>query len=138
MLPFGFVQSPIVASICLFKSGLGRHLGTLAKSKDAVVSVYMDDIIISLKEKPLASQVVADVKKAAVKSNFELNDAKEEGPSDEITSFNINLSHNHLAITSERIIQFASDYANADNDFQREGFKRYIASVNPEQVKLLS
>lgn len=48
ILPFGFVQSPIIASICLFKSSLGKHLNKLPFTKDVVVSVYMDDIIISV------------------------------------------------------------------------------------------
>lgn len=47
ILPFGFVQSPIIASMCLKKSALGRHLSRLESQKDFIVSVYMDDILVS-------------------------------------------------------------------------------------------
>jgi hypothetical protein len=47
ILPFGFVQSPILASLCLHKSRLGVFLDLLNEGDDFVVSVYMDDIIIS-------------------------------------------------------------------------------------------
>ncbi|HEB57236.1 MAG TPA: hypothetical protein ENI98_13240 [Gammaproteobacteria bacterium] len=46
ILPFGFVQSPIIASLCLSKSALGRYLDKLG-STGFKVTVYMDDIIIS-------------------------------------------------------------------------------------------
>ena len=46
ILPYGFVQSVIIASFCLHKSALGRYLNKLGGS-GFKVSVYMDDIIVS-------------------------------------------------------------------------------------------
>lgn len=44
ILPFGFVQLPIISSLCLFNSSLGNYL----HNSGINVSVYMDDIIISI------------------------------------------------------------------------------------------
>ena len=137
ILPFGFVQSPIIASRCLFSSSLGKHLNSLSRTKNLVVSVYMDDIIISMKTQESAELVVNDVKKEAEKSKFVLNEVKEEGPAVEITAFNIKLSHRKLKIEPERISKFINDYMNSESDNQRNGYRRYIASVNPAQSKLL-
>jgi hypothetical protein len=46
VLPFGFVQSPLIASICLHKSALGNRLQGLQK-EGVTVSVYVDDLILS-------------------------------------------------------------------------------------------
>jgi hypothetical protein len=47
VLPFGFVQSPLMAGLCLANSKLGATLARLAKK--FTVTVYVDDIVISTK-----------------------------------------------------------------------------------------
>ena len=47
MLPYGFVQSPILASLALGESRLGKRLCTIAELPQTAVSVYVDDIIVS-------------------------------------------------------------------------------------------
>lgn len=44
-LPYGFVQSPILATLVMMRSGVGDLLRTIGP--DVAVSVYMDDISLS-------------------------------------------------------------------------------------------
>jgi Reverse transcriptase (RNA-dependent DNA polymerase) len=45
-LPFGFPQSPLLATLALSRSALGRQL-ELIRTQNIRVSIYMDDIILS-------------------------------------------------------------------------------------------
>lgn len=138
ILPFGFVQSPIIASLCLHKSYLGETIAKLSNTVGINLSVYMDDIIISLNDKTKAEEVLERVQDAAERSSFMLNPAKTEGPSEQITSFNINLSYDNVEIEQERFDIFINDYNNATaNSHQKEGYKNYIKSVNSNQSTLL-
>lgn len=138
MLPFGFVQSPILASVCLSKSALGRRLRELHKHPDFTVSVYMDDIIISADRLTLLGDVLQSVTDAADKAGFPLNSEKQEGPGSGVTSFNVTLRHGDLRITDDRMDKFAAAYTASTNKHQREGILGYVNSVNPEQAKILS
>jgi hypothetical protein len=138
ILPFGFVQSPIIASLCLHESFLGNTLDKLTNAPDVNVSIYMDDIIISSKNESQSVDILKKIKKAADKSFFVLNAKKEEGPAEQITSFNINLSHDNTEIDAIRFSQFYNDFHDPDaNKIQRDGYKNYIKSVNPNQSTLL-
>jgi len=134
ILPFGFVQSPIIASICLHKSRLSKCLYNLNKLDGVIVSVYMDDIIISGNDFTSLQKVLDEVKVAAERSGFPLNPEKEEGPSEKITAFNIELSHGLLKITDSRFNDFYDTYKVSDNINQRQGIIGYVSSVNQEQV----
>lgn len=74
ILPFGFVQSPIIASICLSKSALGRYLSRLKHRKGLAVSVYMDDILVSGDNPEELLQEMAKIKAASEKSELPLNE----------------------------------------------------------------
>ncbi|NTU72716.1 reverse transcriptase [Candidatus Roizmanbacteria bacterium] len=138
ILPFGFVQSPIIASLCLHKSYLGETITKLSNTVGINLSVYMDDIIISLNDQQKADMVLERVQDAAERSSFLLNPAKTEGPAEQITSFNINLSHDNIEIEQERFDKFKNDYNSATaNSHQKQGYKNYIKSVNPNQSTLL-
>lgn len=138
MLPFGFVQSPILASLCLSYSTLGKTLRKLSSHKDVKVSIYMDDILISMNNSAHASAILDRVKRAAKRSNFVFNAKKQEGPAEQITSFNINLSHDNTEIDEKRFLKFYADFHDPDaSEWQQDGYKNYIKSVNPNQSKLL-
>lgn len=58
-LPFGFCQSPILATLVLERSVLGRELKRLATA-GFHVSVYMDDIVLSSNdERPLGKKAAS-------------------------------------------------------------------------------
>lgn len=134
ILPFGFVQSPLIASLCLQRSRLGRYLSDLNKMEDFKVSVYMDDIVISSSHDVDLSNVLREVKEIAEKAGFPLNSAKEEGPAGKITAFNIELSKNTLALTDERLQEFIMAYRETDNLNVKSGIVGYVTTVNKDQA----
>lgn len=136
MIPYGFPQSQILASVCLYNSALGVLLNKIFNARDVVVSVYVDDIIISSDtiEKLKAAEEL--VKVSAIKAGFELNSLKQQGPSQEINSFNIDISKQGLKISESRMNLFQSRIWNASPE-EMAGIHSYVNSVNPMQLNLL-
>ena len=138
VLPFGFVQSPIIASLCLYKSALGKFINGL-EGKGFTVSVYMDDIIISTSlSYEEAANIFEALKQKATRSHLELNPEKTIGPVDQITAFNINLSKNNLEITDQRLTDFENRLLNTENDYVINGILGYVKTVCPKQVARLT
>lgn len=137
ILPFGFVQSPIIASVCLSKSALGLHLSRLEQQKAFIVSVYMDDILVSGNDPEELKLQMALIKAASERSGLPLNNEKQEGPEDCVTAFNILISKGSLEITPSRLQEFAYTFSNSTNDHQRAGILNYVATVNHSQADLL-
>ena len=137
ILPFGFVQSPLIASLCLQQSRLGNYLKELYSKKGISVSVYMDDIIISGNNLTNLTLILKKIKLVAEKSKFALNSDKEEGPAKMITAFNIELSHDLLKVSDTRFRVFFADYKMTENENKRNGILGYILSVNKEQASEL-
>lgn len=138
ILPFGFVQSPVIASLCLQQSRLGKYLNELYNQNGISVSVYMDDIIISGNNSRDLQVILEKTKNISERSKFTLNPDKEEGPSKRITAFNIELSHQLLRISDSRFESFCIDYAMTENENKRNGILGYILSVNQEQANKIS
>ncbi|SDZ05786.1 reverse transcriptase domain-containing protein [Nitrosomonas halophila] len=135
ILPFGFVQSPIIASICLSKSALGRHLTSLKQQNEYAVSIYMDDILVSANNSEKLMMEIMRIKAASEKSKLLLNAAKQVGPDTRIKAFNIEISQDLLQITPSKLQELANTYATSENDHQRAGIFNYVLSVNPSQVE---
>lgn len=133
MLPFGFVQSPILASLCLYKSALGSYLRKLNSQDGITVSVYVDDIVISTNDEAILNDIMTNIKCAANRAGFNLNDKKEEGPSIKITAFNIELANQSMEITAVRINQLKHAYEITDSENVKQGISGYIMSVNENQ-----
>lgn len=137
VLPYGFVQSPIIASLCLDKSQLGRCIREL-NSKDFTVTVYVDDIIISHPDSlEAATTAFEEIKESASRSRFVLNRSKSAPPSDTVTAFNINLSKDYMEIASERYGEFQSRLSDCD-EATKNGILGYVRSVNLDQETALS
>ena len=134
ILPFGFVQSPALASLCLDKSKLGRVLRNI-NNLDVSVSVYMDDIILSSNDKALLYKSLKKVEEASEKSKFPLNKDKKNNPSNKVTVFNIDLSRGKLQINNKRIKEFQSAYEKTGLDEEKKGILNYIKTINPIQEK---
>lgn len=135
ILPFGFVQSSIIASICFSESALGRQLEKLNRASDISVSVYVDDIILSSDNCPSLMDVLQIIQKASTRSGFFLNDKKQEGPGHTITAFNIHLSQGEMRLTRERLELLKKDYRETDSEYVRSGIVAYVKTVNEEQAR---
>jgi len=135
IIPFGFVQSPIVASLCLAESALGRHLNTLHRRRSVKVSVYVDDIILSSKDPDAVGDELLDgLKKAGHRSRLFFSAEKSQGPGPTIKAFNIELCSKSMRIEDGRMAEFIEALKSSAHPFQRAGILGYIGSVNSDQA----
>jgi hypothetical protein len=132
-LPYGFVQSPILASICLHKSYLGMVLSRL-QTQDIKISVYMDDIVLSGQALDALNSVFDTVKTAARKAGFELNSIKEIQPQPSMCCFNIDIKHDQLVVSDHRLQSFIKCFNESNSKMVRQGIVSYISSVNQDQA----
>lgn len=137
MIPYGFIQSQMLASICLRESALGRCLHKIQASAEAEVSVYVDDIIVSTKNQNVR-ELHGRIKTAAVRTAFSLNTEKEQGPARGIRAFNVRLSSGLLAVTEDRLNRFIEALSDPDaSEPKREAIIAYIRSINAEQASAI-
>jgi hypothetical protein len=138
ILPFGFVQSPIIASVCLRQSALGRYVEELSKLKGITTTVYMDDILISIHgESHSAQDIFETLRQKAERSEFVLSEKKLTGPTDSVTAFNIDVNHSGMSITNERLQEFITRCVESDNVNTVEGIRSYVTQVDSQQAQIL-
>lgn len=137
VLPFGFAQSQILASICLHESKLGRFLVLIAKNFKLTVSVYVDDIIISGPDESVLQLVREKLITAANDSGLILNSEKLEGPAEQVTAFNIDLKNGSMSVSDKRMLAFKIALSTSQSENQKKAILGYVATVNPSQLKLL-
>lgn len=123
-LPYGFVQSPILATAVLSRSNVSELLRCL--HENITISVYMDDIAISSSEKAALEEAYEKLKIAISASGFEINLEKTTPPTETIEIFNCELEFNHATVTETRQAIF---YTGAPSPAALEAFKRYCQSV---------
>lgn len=136
-LPFGFVQSTILASICLYESRLGRAIRKVSHKAGLIVTVYVDDIVISGPNEASLAEVIEELEEAAQRAGFELHAEKRSGPVSLLTAFNIELSNGKLELTNERMGLFSLALIDA-TPAKAGGILGYVASVNGPQAAALS
>jgi len=137
ILPFGFVQSSILASLCISESALGSYLLKIHEMRHVGLTVYVDDIIISAREDSLTQSIRENIEAAISRSGFEINIDKSMGPSSSITAFNIIIEHQKLVVHPGRMKQFSAVINSASNPEKRNGIRSYVGSVNPHQISQL-
>ena len=134
IIPYGFVQSQIIAALCLSESALGICLDKIHNTTAAAVSVYVDDIIVSTDESSLCHLLSGMLSTASSRARLDFNQAKQQGPAASVTAFNIALSNNQLLIESDRLTKFSAALSEAKSEAQRNGILAYVNSVNPTQI----
>jgi hypothetical protein len=134
MLPYGFVQSPLLASLAFYDSALGRCLRDIEGERGLRVSVYVDDLVISGCDLSLIAEAMSEIHLAAKKSHFQFNDLKSQGPSDKIIAFNIEISKSKIKIHAEKLHEFHENFLATDNFHVKSGIGSYIRSVNCDQA----
>jgi hypothetical protein len=134
-LPYGFVQSPALASLTLDRSALGRLMKVFARSNHTRLSCYVDDVVLSGVEYDAVESGRLALIDAARLSNFVINTTKSQRPAPQIAVFNIVLSNGEMALTSDRMHQFERDLIHTTPS----GAAAILAyrSVNPLQADRL-
>lgn len=124
VVPYGFVQSPILATLVLAESSIGAFLRGLDASITA--SVYMDDICLSSADESALWAAFEGLKEAVTASNFILNDDKTREPAHQIDIFNISLENGDTQVLPERIDGF---FETDRTPAGEESFKTYCDIV---------
>jgi len=123
-LPYGFVQSPILASLVIATSQVGDHLQRLPATVRA--SVYMDDISLSSDDHGALLDTYASTLAVLEADGFEVSVEKLRTPAAAIDIFNCDLSHRRSVVREDRIAEF---FAGEPNEISEEAFSSYCASV---------
>ena len=123
-LPYGFVQSPILATLVMMKSGFGEFLRGIPGS--FCVSVYVDDITISSNDLSSLEETYSASVSRLESSGFVVNASKSRTPSEAVELFNCHMSQGVTKVTGERIQKF---YSVPRSDDSTTGFERYRSSV---------
>lgn len=123
-LPYGFVQSPILASLVLAQSPLGVFLGEL--SKFVTVSVYVDDIAISGNNRRVLERAYKKVRRKVLESNLKINEAKCAAPGLEVELFNCHLTHLQTLVTDVRRDEF---YSQQRSESSEAAFAAYCDAI---------
>lgn len=123
-LPYGFVQSPILATLVLMRSGVGLFLRSLPETVTS--SVYMDDISLSCDNKTEIDAAFYSLLDMIKASNFKIAEDKTHAPAEQITLFRCNLTYQHTAVRDERRSEF---YAIDRSVASASAFERYCDSV---------
>jgi hypothetical protein len=135
IVPYGFIQSPLLASLVLHKSGLGSFLDALHKDMSLVVTVYVDDIILSSGEPQRLKDASQELLARVAKSGFARRLDKSQGPATSITAFNIKITAGEeLAIVEDRMLEFRDLIATSESAYQKAGLLGYVRSVNAVQA----
>lgn len=131
-LPYGFYQSQIIASLCLYNSAAGRFLKNAPK--EICLSLYVDDILISSENCDLLKEYCLNLMEKIEESNYSYAAEKCEIAQPMVTAFNIEISQRSGVITADRMEKF--------RDFIRlkvretnavEAVLAYVGQVNADQ-----
>lgn len=123
-LPYGFVQSPILATLVLMRSSVAGFLRQLPNS--TMATVYVDDIALGSDDKAAIDAAFAGLLDALAEANFSVNANKTHPPADAITLFNCDLTHQRTVVTEERRTQF---YLEERSGASSSAFERYCDNV---------
>ncbi|MGY4751423.1 reverse transcriptase domain-containing protein [Pannonibacter sp. Q-1] len=125
VLPYGFIQSPILATLILTKSAVGGYLRR-ANSDGITVSLYMDDICLSSNDAAELGRSFEGLKAAVGEAGFALNGDKTREPARMIDIFNCSLESGSTEVLPERIDEF---YSVDRTEASVEGFETYVDIV---------
>lgn len=136
VIPYGYPQSPILASLCFHQSFCGDVIHAISKSGQVSVSLYMDDILLSSNDIVQLQNAFDIVINSLVKSGYCVNEHKTQPPSTKVKVFNLELSHRSLRVSSKRLVEFLQAYISSRNPAEKKGIASYVGSVNKRQARL--
>lgn len=127
-LPYGFVQSPILATLVMMSSVAGTFLGRIGPN--VTVSVYMDDISLSSDDLGVLRETFQETWLHLEESNFVINVAKVREPEPVIDLFNCELEHGRTAVQQSRVAAFYAEQRSAHSEAAFEQYCEGIESGN--------
>lgn len=131
VLPIGFRQSPLVASLVLMQSPVARAIER-ALAAGVTISVYLDDFIGSHASEDVLTTAYEVIRVACIEANLVPNPDKLVGPSKAIIAFNCSLTKGCAQVTDARIGEF---YGKFPGLTARQSFEAYVASVAKMNVR---
>ncbi len=138
-IPHGFVQSALLASLCLERSKLGSVIRR-ALGSALTVTVYMDDIILSCKTSGRVSleRIYAELLEVMESRPYEMNAAKMQPPAASAKVFNVMLSHGAITVLDERMDDFRNALREYESDNAVNAVINYVDGLNQRQALELS
>lgn len=130
-LPYGFVQSPILATLVLMGSAVGAALRQVHAQGVVLVSLYMDDIALSSDDLPALTDAFDLVLAALDEANFELSPNKVSPPTLALDLFNCDLETGRTKVRQERMDKFNAEPRTIESII---AFDRYCESVEVGNV----
>jgi hypothetical protein len=109
-LPIGFAQSPILASLAMYRSAVASAIED-ALHRGVFVSVYFDDLIGSSTDVHELTVTYNGILDACVQANLITNPTKLVPPSMAIVAFNCDLANGKTAVTKERVDRYLAEDA---------------------------
>jgi len=131
VLPIGFVQSPMLASMVVLRSPLGSAIEK-SNARGAFVSMYFDDFIGSAPDLKLLEETYADLLKACICAALPVNPTKLIAPVSTATAFNCEVREGFAAVTAKRIDKF---YEQAHGPAAVASFIAYLRRVERKNTR---
>jgi hypothetical protein len=123
-LPYGFVQSPVLASLVVATSDLGRHLLNLPAN--IKVGLYVDDISLSSDDEAALFKAYNSTLNVLAADGFTVSPEKLRSPAASIDIFNCDLVHGNATVLDARIDAFFSSNPSPESE---AAFVAYCLSV---------
>ena len=124
VIPYGFVQSPVLATLVLDRSDVGEFLRSLPAGIGR--SVYMDDIVLSGDDLNTLDTHFDMLKSELVRANFNLSQRKIRSPRKAMDVFNCDLETGQSVVQQDRREKF---YAEPRSVVSVEAFEEYCERV---------
>ncbi|WP_378945950.1 reverse transcriptase domain-containing protein [Mesorhizobium sp. ANAO-SY3R2] len=132
VLPYGFCQSPVLATLSLEQSHLGSELKRL-NGAGFLVSVYMDDILISAEHKDVLEEASEAIMQSANIALFPLSPNKIAIATAGVDTFNCHIEANTITILDERMESFILQHGLTTDD-GKQAIEKYIGAVSIDEL----
>lgn len=136
-LPVGFVQSPLIATLCLSNSRVGSAMSTVGDSGRVKVHCYFDDIVLCSNSSYQLNKALSKICGAVTNSGLSLNEQKTKRARHRLTVFNVDCYYQHLSIAEDRMRDFREVVTSLEMDAEVQGILSYVRRINRTQAKEL-
>lgn len=129
VLPIGFVQSPLLASLVLLRSPVAQAIER-AIADGVCISVYLDDFIGSHNDVATLESAYNEIRQSCVAAELVPNPTKLLPPSQAVTAFNCDLRHGTVEVADARVERFFSEPRSAEATAAFQDYRNRVASRN--------